>query len=228
MGARGRLIVALLAAGAGLTGFAAARATAQQPAALPSDVHPESRNRLPLVRREDLDDAGKAIFDRATSDARSLAGMQGPGGIRLHDPRLGAASSALNRYLRFDAGLDRRLAELAILTTARELDSQFEWDAHAAVAVREGVSPDAVAIVRDRKPLAGLGEREAAIVALAREAVGRHRVAPATFASALRLFGPKQLVDYVALIGDYASTAILLTTFDQQLPPGHVPALPVR
>ena len=226
MGARRGLIVALLAAGAGLTaGVAATRATAQQPAALPADVYADSRNRLPLPKRDELDEAGKAIYDRATSDPTSLAGLQGPGGIRLYDPHVAAASSALNRYLRFNAGLDRKLAELAILATAREMDQQFEWDAHAPVAQREGASPALIAAIRDRAPLRGFDERETAVVQLAREAVGRHRVAPATFATALRLFGRQHVVDYVALIGDYAAAGILLTTFDQQLPPGHAPQL---
>ncbi|HXF33478.1 MAG TPA: hypothetical protein VN603_02810, partial [Candidatus Acidoferrales bacterium] len=55
---------------------------------LPPDVYPESRNRLALVRREELDEEGKTIFDGAANDSRSLVGLQGPGGIRLHNPTL--------------------------------------------------------------------------------------------------------------------------------------------
>ena len=39
------------------------------------------------------------------------------------------------------------MRELAILVTARELDSQFEWAAHEAEATREGISRDIIDII---------------------------------------------------------------------------------
>jgi hypothetical protein len=42
-------------------------------------------------------------------------------------------------------------------------------------------------------------------------------VTPATFARSLRQFGRRALVDLVALMGNYAGTAALLTAFDMQL-----------
>jgi len=52
-------------------------------------------------------------------------------------------------------------------------------------------------------------------------------VTPELFARAKALFGPNKLVDLVLLIGTYAGTAVLLTAFDMQLPPGQQPLLPV-
>ncbi len=51
---------------------------------------------------------------------------------------------------------------------------------------------------------------------------------PGTFARALSRFGRRGLVDLVALMGNYASTAALLTAFDMQLDPGQKPLLPVE
>lgn len=212
----------------GLIGFALgnhqARA-ADAPATLPSDVYPDSRNRLPLVKRDDLDDLGKKLYDEANST--SLAGLQGPGGLRLWSPRLAAATRAPNQYLRFNAGLDPRLVELVILTVARESDSRFEWDAHEANGLKLGLTPALIDVVRLRKPLTGLSEKEAALIELGREAAGKHNVSAVTFATALNLFGRQQLVDWVGLMGDYTGTAMLLTAFAQQLPPGHTSTLPI-
>ncbi|HXP94605.1 MAG TPA: hypothetical protein VN905_14120 [Candidatus Binatia bacterium] len=185
---------------------------------LPADIYPESRNRLPMVRRDDLNDEGKEIFDARKNDRRSLVGLQGPSGIRLHNPKLAKLSSPLNRYLRFEAGLDRRVVEVVILATAREFDQPFEWAAHEGEALKIGVAQDVIDVVRFRKPVDGLGEQYAAMIRLVREACGAHKVSSATFAEAMRLFGKEQLLNYVALIGGYADTAILLTVFDQQLP----------
>src|SRR5207249_11275483 len=89
-------------------------------APLPKDVYADSLSRLPLVKRENLDEQGKKAYDEAAGDTRSLVGLQGPGGIRLHSPRLAETARPSNQYLRFDTKLGRRLSELAILVTARE------------------------------------------------------------------------------------------------------------
>jgi len=196
-------------------------------AAVPKDVHPDSGNRLPLVKREDFSEADRKIFDMVAGDTRSLVGLRGPAGIRLHNPRLTEAAFRGNEYLRFENGLGRRLSELAILVTARELDQQFEWTAHEPSGLKAGLEQSIIDVVKYRKPVAGLGDKEAAIIQLGREAVGKHKVSSETFARALKEFGKEGLVDLVSLIGQYSATAILLDTFDQQLPPGQRPLLPI-
>jgi 4-carboxymuconolactone decarboxylase len=42
------------------------------------------------------------------------------------------------------------------------------------------------------------------------------------------LFGRRELVDLVALMGNYAATAALLTAFDMQLDPDVTPPLAVQ
>jgi 4-carboxymuconolactone decarboxylase len=93
---------------------------------LPGDVHPESISRLPRVDRDAMDEQGRQFDDAATGpQSRTLAGLQGPSGIALHSPELGARRRAVDQYLRYETTLDRRLTELAILVTARELDQQL-------------------------------------------------------------------------------------------------------
>jgi 4-carboxymuconolactone decarboxylase len=194
--------------------------------ALPVDVHSESLSRLPPVRRDELDEQGRRFYDAVTGPhSRTLVGLQGPSGIWLHSPELGELVRAVNQYLRFETGLERRLTELAILVTARELDNQFEWTAHEPAALQEGLAPEIIEVVKQRKPTAGLGTREALIVDLGRELFRERRVRPQTFARALAIFGPRGVVDLAALMGNYAMTAVLLTTVDQQLRPGQRPLL---
>jgi 4-carboxymuconolactone decarboxylase len=194
----------------------------------PSDVYPDSGFRLPLPRREELGEAAKRIYDQLCDPkGGSLVGLRGPGGIRLHSPRLAEVSSPVNRYLRRETGFSGRIRELAILVTAREFDSQFEWAQHEPEALREGLSPEIVDAVRHRRGTDGLPETEAVVIRLGREMFGERRVAPDTFARALRLFGRQGLVDLVSLMGQYSATAALLTAFDIQLHPGQRPLLPV-
>ena len=67
---------------------------------IPSDIDPQSGFRLPLPKREDLDEAGKKHYDRATRPGATIAGLQGPAGIQLYSPKTAEHAHALNRYLR--------------------------------------------------------------------------------------------------------------------------------
>jgi 4-carboxymuconolactone decarboxylase len=81
--------------------------------------------------------------------------------------------------------------------------------------------------VKHRKDTSGLDKADAIVIELGREIFGARKVASATFARSLRLFGRRALVDLVALMGNYAGTAALLTTSDMQLDPGQPPPLPL-
>lgn len=195
---------------------------------LPGDIDPQSLSRLPPVRREDLDERGQRLYDATVSpQGRTIVGLQGPGGIWLHSPELAERVRAANQYLRYETDLGRRLTELAILVAARELDHQFEWTAHEPVALREGLDPAIIDIVKHRKPAAGLGEREALIIELGRELFREKKVRSATFARAVEAFGRRGVVNLVTLMANYAMTAVVLNAFDQQLRPGQEPLLPI-
>jgi 4-carboxymuconolactone decarboxylase len=194
----------------------------------PPDVDPQSGCRLPLPKREELEPDGQLVYD-SLADPRgaSLRGLRGPGGILLHSPQLARYTRPLNHHLRHEAGLGGRVRELAILVTARALDSQFEWAAHEAEAMREGVSRDIIDIVKYRRDTGALDEADRIVIELGREIFTARKVAPDTFARALARFGRRRLVDLVALMGNYAGTAALLTAFDMQLDPGQPPPLPM-
>lgn len=196
---------------------------------LPEDIDPQSRCRLPLPQRAELDALGQELYDKVTDPkGGTLRGLKGPSGIQLHSPALSQYARPLNRYLRYEAGFGGHVRELAILTTARECDSQFEWAAHENEALREGIAPHIVAIVKHRDSTQGLDEADAIIIELGREIFGARKVGSATFARALKQFGRRKLVDLVSLMGNYAATAALLTAFDMQLDEGQAPLLPPR
>lgn len=195
---------------------------------LPPDVYPESGCRLPLPKREELDDAARRLFDlHSDPKGGSHAGLQGPGGIRLHSPQLAERHWNMTHYLRHEAGIPPRTREIAILVTARAFDSQFEWAAHEPVALEADVEPAIIDIIKHRKSTDGLAEVDAVVIAFGRELFDNRKVSSETFARALKLFGERMLVNIVSTMGNYACTAALLTAFDTQLPAGREPLLPV-
>ena len=161
-----------------------------QDQAMPSDIDPQSGFRLPLPKREELDEAGRAAYDRAVTPGRTIAGLQGPAGVQLYSPKIAPHVSAINQYLRYEAGYPPRVREVAILTTAREMDSQFEWVAHEPEALKVGVPAAVIDVIKYRRDPGGLDAADAAVIELGRALWRDHKVSPDLFARAKTLFGP--------------------------------------
>jgi 4-carboxymuconolactone decarboxylase len=184
------------------------------PFALPEDIHADSRSRLPLIRATPQN-APAPVPDLYS---RNIAPEgTGPGQIRRHEGSL--------KSLETSAG--RRLMALAILVTAREHDAQYEWTVNEPAAIRDGLEPSTIDIVRLHKPVTGLAEKEAALVQFGRELFGKHVVSPETYARALKAFGERDLVDFVGLMGQHAGDTVMLAAFDQHLTAGQKPLLPI-
>jgi 4-carboxymuconolactone decarboxylase len=195
-----------------------------------SDIHPESGSRLPPVRRRELDELGRGLYDALVmrSGTKSLAGVRGPGGLNLYSPRAAQHLNALSHYLRHESGIAPQVREIAILTTAREMDNQFEWTAHEPVALKEGVSAEVVEVIKRRGSTQGLAETEATVIELGRQIFDKKKVDSELFARGRKLFGDRRLVELVMLMGNYAAVAALLTACDTQLAPDQKPLLPPR
>jgi 4-carboxymuconolactone decarboxylase len=189
---------------------------------IPQDIHAETGNRFPAVTREALNDAGKKLYD-----ARGAADSFGPAAIRLYSPPVAEPMADVNEYLRRKSGLGDRLVELAILVTAREMDSEYVWTAHEAAAVKAGLEQTIIDVVKHRKPVTTLEERDAVVVQLGRDAISTHNVTSDTFARAVKLFGHEGVVNIASLMGNYATTAILLNIADQHVRPQETSLLPV-
>ena len=203
--------------GAELTGFnqqmpAGWRQSLPLPFTHPDDIHPDSRSRLPL-RSAETTSTATVLYGRLLSPS----GL-GPNAIRTY----GAGQASL------EGRIGRRLRQLAILVTARAHDSQYEWTINEPLARDAGVEAELIDIVRDGRPLAGVDEKDAALIAFGREMFGDHNVSAETYARAERAFGVQDLVDVVRLMGERAAEAIVLQGFDQQLPEGVEPLLPLQ
>jgi 4-carboxymuconolactone decarboxylase len=197
-------------------------------AELPRDVYPDSRDRLPLPKRDDMDQYGRTIFDRLIGGKRLPATVHS---IRLYSP-VARSLEETDHYLNFETGLPAQLVEIAILVTAREVDCQYEWTQNEPRGRDPGnphhIDTAIIDIIKYGKPTAGLGEKERAIINLGREMIGDRRVSSATFALVLGLFGRKGTVDLVELMVNYSAAAMELSAFDQQLKEGQDPLLPAR
>jgi len=191
------------------------------------DIHPQTGNRLPPVNREELDVFGKKLYDIYVEEGLSFEEPMGPRGIRIHSPRVAEYMTMGNRYLRYESGIDPQLRELIILIAAREMNNEYEWTSHESTAQEVGLAQELIDVIKYARPIPlNTGNQEEIIIKLGREILQNHALSSETYTDALDLFGKKKLVDIVSLLAHYTATAIILTAFDQQIPPGKVSLLP--
>ena len=173
--------------------------------------------RLPVVSSDMVPEKFRKAFGELTaSTGGSITG--GPGSFTINSPEMAKRRNHLTSYLRYETQFPKRILELAIITTARAMDCQYVWNAHAPAARREGVADALVDAIRDRQPLPAMASDEEAIVNYGNEVFKDHKVSDATFDKALNEFGAQYLVELTTLMGHYAQTSFYLNAFEAELP----------
>jgi alkylhydroperoxidase family enzyme len=222
--------IALVAAGLASLLAVADAASAQEKAAaataLPPDVNPVSLTRLPPLGRADLDDKGKAVYDKIVADGP--APKTGPVAMSLYSPGIAGPINELNGYLRYNGDLSPRHTEVAILVATWEIQQQYEYSAHEPAALRFGAPQEVIDTIKyDRAP-SGLSAEETLIIKLGRQLMREHKVDSALYAEAVKIFGRKGVVELATVMGDYVMVGMVLTTIDQHLPADRPARLPAR
>ena len=183
--------------------------------------------RLPAATRESVPEGQRDAFDEMV---QKLGGVPpyGPGSLMIHVPQAHKLATALNEYLRNEASLPKKIQELSMLVTAREMDCQHIWNAHAGSARSAGVSDGLVDALRDKKELNSLALDEEAVVNLGREFFRTHKVSRGAFQAALEQFGERGVVELTLTMGNYSLLSFAINAFDTDLPPNRTePLLPI-
>ena len=175
-------------------------------------------SRLGPIDPENITPAQKQAHDAIAAGPRGS--VRGPFAALLHNPGVADAVQRMGASLRFDGTLPDNLREIAILTTGRFWTAQYEWWAHARIAIENGL-PEAVidAIKRGVTP----PETEPGINAVTlfvRETLHKKHVSDDTFNAALEYLGERGIVDLTMLIGYYCLVSASLNIFQIPLPNG--------
>ena len=153
-------------------------------------------------------------------------GLRGPFNAWLRSPELADRLQKVGEYVRFNTSLDKRLNEMAILMTAQHWGSQYEWYAHAPLALKAGLDPAIVnALGEGRKPDA-MKEDEAIVWEFTTQLRRAHNVDDAIYARAVEKFGENGIVDLIAVNGYYDVVSMTLNVARVAPPDGE--AMPFK
>jgi 4-carboxymuconolactone decarboxylase len=185
-------------------------------------------SRLPCLSRDQLGGEGQVVWDSIVASRGSQAfdeqgRLTGPFSAFVHAPDVGRHLDPLGAVMRFGTSVDRRLAEIAILTVAARWKAEFEWAAHAQAARELGI-PGAVidAIGRGEDPPFPGGD-ERTVYQVARQLAQTGHISQDAYDAARRLLGDTAMVELVSMCGYYTLVSFVLNAFAMPPPPGTDP-----
>ena len=179
--------------------------------------------RLPNLEKEQLRPEDHQFYE---SIADSRGSVRGPYGVLLHSPDLAARVAHTGTYVRFNFDMSEALKETIIITTAREIRSQYEFSAHARLARQAGVSDETIKAIANGSAPAGLSGDEGLLVKYVKELVQNHKISDQTFNAVKDKFGTQRSVEITGLVGHYLLVGQILLAFEVDLPDGVEPEIP--
>jgi 4-carboxymuconolactone decarboxylase len=189
--------------------------------------------RLTFLTRAELDEDQAGLWD-ALVESRGggvdlfdpNGALVGPFNAWVHAPRVGRRLSSLGAHLRFRTSLDRRLSEIAICTVGAHWRSEFEFWAHAPMAIEQGVSTSVIDALRAGEHPEFERDDERIVHSVVHQLLNERRVDDATYAAAEELLGEQGLVELASTIGYYCLVSMLLNLFEVALPDGEAESWP--
>jgi len=185
--------------------------------------------RLDLIPPAELAPAQRVLYDAITGGPRaSQAGtvpitdadgqLLGPFAVMLLSPEVGNALQQVGATIRFGTALTGRERELAILTVAGALDSEFERLAHVPAARSLGLTEPQIDAALAGTPSDGLSADEAMIERLARAMVIDRTLSDQDYDDGVAALGRERLAELTWLVGYYSALALALAVFRPVLP----------
>jgi 4-carboxymuconolactone decarboxylase len=185
--------------------------------------------RLDLIPPAELAPAQRALYDAIAGGPRaSQAGtvpitdtdgrLLGPFAIMLLSPEVGNAIQQVGATIRFGTALTGRERELAILTVAGALNSEFERLAHVPAARGLGLTEPQIDAALAGRAVDGVPADEAMVGRLALAMTVDRTLSDDDYSAGVEALGRERLAELTWLVGYYSALALSLAVFRPVLP----------
>jgi 4-carboxymuconolactone decarboxylase len=173
---------------------------------------------MAAIPLDQMSPAQRSVADAILTGPRKSIG--GPFNAWLRSPELADRLQKVGEYVRFNSSLDKRVNEMAIIMTAQAWGSQYEWYAHAPLAIKAGLDPAIVAAIGAGRKPDTMKDDEAIVWEFSTQLRRDHGVDDVIYAKALEKFGEQGIMDLVAVNGYYDVVSMTLNVARVVPPPG--------
>ena len=177
--------------------------------------------RYTQLKPAEMTPAQKEVVDEIVAGKRGRFG--GPFEILVRSPEVCRQLGRLGEYLRWGSSLSPALSELAICLTARHIRANYEWHAHAPLAIEGGVPAAAIEAIRTGAAPHFDAKDQALVYKLVKELIDTKRLSDTSFAEGIAAFGEQGVVELGTVIGYYTAIGNALNVFEVPLPAGTAP-----
>jgi 4-carboxymuconolactone decarboxylase len=144
-------------------------------------------------------------------------------------PAVATALARIDAYLTEESALGRRRVELLSLVAAREMNLAYAWSVHEPAALRSGLEPTLVDVIRRNGPVVGLAGDDALLIDFGRQLYRSRHVASHTFVALVDRLGRQASFDAMMALTYPAMLGLLQRAVDRQPPadwdPGDLPVI---
>lgn len=173
--------------------------------------------RFDTLDMDNLSAEQKALAEQIASGPRG--GIRGPFLALLHHPKLASRVQAVGEHLRYGASVEQELVELAILTTARRWNCQYEWFAHSRIAhTSTDLTDEVIEDIRQGQRPQSATARQLLAYDMATSLHADGRLSDELFAQCQQAFGVQGVLDLLCTCGYYSMIAMVLNVSDMALP----------
>lgn len=180
-------------------------------------------DRMPPIAASKMTPAQKQAVRAVVSGPRGA--LIGPFIPSLRSPEFMTRLQHLGEYLRYHTALGPKLGELVILLTARHWTQNFEWHAHAPLALKSGLTKETVQAIAEARRPPRMRADEALVYDFVMELQHNKCVSDATYTRAVKQFGEQAVIDLTGAMGYYTTLAMIMNVAQTPLPRNARPVL---
>lgn len=176
--------------------------------------------RIPPLKPEEMDAGQRAVHDRIVAKG-GRTGV-GPAIGYAYSPEVWRLHNESSGHL-LDCALTPSQVRIVSLVTVRHWKAAYPWSAQARTALAAGLDPAAVEAINTGARPAFADPADAAVYDATRELLASGTLSDAGFAAAVAALGTRRLVELVAAIGHFCTTAMIANVVGAT-PPADAPS----
>ncbi len=178
--------------------------------------------RIPVLDREGMDPKQRATHDQITKN-NSRVGY-GPAIGYAYSSEVWRLHNESSTHL-LNCALTPAQVRIISLMTVRHWNAAYPWSAQAKTALNVGLEPDAIEAINAGQEPKFNDPENAAVYSTAKELLGSGTLSHEAFNSAQTVLGYRCLVEVVAAIGHFCTTALMANVVGAEPPidaPSHL------
>ena len=169
--------------------------------------------RLAVIPPERMTSEQRKVYEESVALGVPNGTSGGPYTAYIRNPEYMRLHRGVSSYLR-NSSLPGRLRQMLVLRTIKHWDARYPWVVQVRASLKEGLEQPIIDALEEGQAPALTSPEDLAAFHFCDELLETKQVSDSTYERALKLFGERGLVDILATIGLFTTTALTANAFD--------------